>query len=993
MSIVRMGRCASCGTPVLWLRAWGFGEPRPVELRPRADGEVVIDPAEARHRMFLADGHGTGDGSRAGGAAPHRYHLHWPCPAVTAAHPSAMAMAAPAPVRSAPLTVAVVPHTHWDREWYVPFQTFRLRLVAVLDQVLDVLEADASFSHFLLDGQTVMVDDYLEVRPDAEGRIRALAAAGRLALGPWHTQPDEFLVSGETLVRDLQAGIARSAELGGTMAVGYLPDSFGHTAQMPQLLAGAGIDHAVVFRGVPDAVWSTGFWWESPDGSRVRAEHLVLGYTNAIRVADDPTALVARAVDLEATIGARRAGGLLLMNGGDHEPPRPWLGRVVAGANDQTGGDLRFEISGLERFLDGQPVEGLPTWRGELRASGPSTVIMGVTSNHVDVRVAAAAAERALERRAEPLSALFLAARRYPDRLLGLAWRRLLDNAAHDSACACSADEVVDQVLVRYAEARQIGEGLVAHALAALAAAVPGPTLVVANPSGHRRAGAVRFEAAGWGPVHLVGPDGAARPAQVLATRQAVEMVARRPGRDLDVVVDLFGPGRFAGHRVARWRIDLDQPGDVVLEMATPDEPEIDLSFPRAALARRGAEHPDADAGVVLLQPPVRSVLGRAGPVEGFGWAAHRIAEGAGPATAVGGGDTWVANEHVRVEVDRATGTLTASTAVGLRLSGLNRYVDGGDAGDTYNWSPPPDDRLVDRPEAVAVELVEEGPVRARLVVTARYPWPVPTDVRTTVDVLAGEPFVRIGVSFDNAHRDHRLRAHFPLAGPVDGSDAECAFAVVHRGLGHEGNPIEAGLPTYPARRFVDCSSAEAGAGLALVHDGVGEYEVVADGTEVALTLLRSVGFLSRDDGSMRPVGAGPPVATPGAQQLGPYSRSYAILLHRGGWAEAGLFAVADDVLLPLEAVPATATTGTLAPSGARLSVAGAEVTAVLRVAGGLVVRMVRAAADAGEAEISWDGLPARGWTVDLRGNALTPVEGRLALRPWEIATVRLDAA
>jgi alpha-mannosidase len=196
--------------------------------------------------------------------------------------------------------VAIVPHTHWDREWYAPYQTFRLRLVDTLDAFLPLLERDPSYTRFLLDGQMAVVYDYLEVRPEAAATIRRLASSGRLDMGPWYALMDEFLVSGETLVRNLQTGMRRSAELGGTMAVGYLPDSFGHAAQLPQILRLACIGHAVVFRGVPDSVESTAFWWEAPDGSRVRAEHLALGYTNAFRLPDDPDALVARAGDLEA---------------------------------------------------------------------------------------------------------------------------------------------------------------------------------------------------------------------------------------------------------------------------------------------------------------------------------------------------------------------------------------------------------------------------------------------------------------------------------------------------------------------------------------------------------------------------------------------------------------------------------------------------------------------------------------------------------------------
>ena len=116
--------------------------------------------------------------------------------------------------------VAVVPHTHWDREWYSPFQTFRVKLVELLDTLLPSLESDPEYTHFMLDGQMAVVDDYLAVRPEAEPRLRRLATAGRLGMGPWYVLMDEFLVSGETIVRNLQLGIARAAEFGGAMEVG-----------------------------------------------------------------------------------------------------------------------------------------------------------------------------------------------------------------------------------------------------------------------------------------------------------------------------------------------------------------------------------------------------------------------------------------------------------------------------------------------------------------------------------------------------------------------------------------------------------------------------------------------------------------------------------------------------------------------------------------------------------------------------------------------------
>ncbi|MET0895026.1 MAG: alpha-mannosidase, partial [Acidimicrobiia bacterium] len=191
--------------------------------------------------------------------------------------------------------VSIVPHTHWDREWYAPFQTYRLALVHLIDGLLDLMEGDPAYTRFLLDGQTAVIDDYLEVRPAAAPRIERLVRDGRLQVGPWMVLMDEFMVSGETIVRDLQLGIRRTRELGGDATVGYLPDMFGHVAQMPQILRLAGIEHAVVWRGVPSAVDRTAFWWQAPDGSRVRAEYLYGSYANGRDLPPDPALLVARA--------------------------------------------------------------------------------------------------------------------------------------------------------------------------------------------------------------------------------------------------------------------------------------------------------------------------------------------------------------------------------------------------------------------------------------------------------------------------------------------------------------------------------------------------------------------------------------------------------------------------------------------------------------------------------------------------------------------------
>jgi alpha-mannosidase len=903
-----------------------------------------------------------------------------------------------------PIKVAIVPHTHWDREWYAPFQTFRLQLVKLLDRLLPMLESDLSYARFLLDGQTAVLDDYLEVRPEGADALRRLAAAGRVSVGPWMVLMDEFMVSGETIVRDLQYGIARGSELGGVMPVGYLPDMFGHVAQMPQLLRLSGFEHAVVWRGVPAAVEQTAFWWQAPDGSRVRAEYLYGSYSNGRDLPPDAKSLVLRALDYQHELGDARLGDMLLMNGTDHQMPQPWLGPVVAEANALQD-DFEFEVTSLQEYLPRQPIDGLVTVRGELRSGARANLLMGVGSNRVDVHRACAAAERSIERRAEPLSALYLAPETYPHALMTVAWRNLILNSAHDSSCACSDDEVVDQVLVRYYEARQIGDGLTRDALHALAAQVDAPagTTVVANPTARTRAGLVEGTVPGDGPCHFVAPDGTSRPTQIIGEISGEGYNTMVTGQKVRWVLDLMRGTEFAGRQVTSYEvIDAGEVHEIVLREAGPGDERIDLTELKEQMLELGLA--DRTMRLRLMVAPVRRVLFDTGPVPGFGWACFTAADGPPPAGTVTAHDEVLQNEHLRVTVDAASGTYGIETADGVSLTGLGRLVDGGDGGDTYNYSPPDVDVVVDRPDVVRVATVEAGPVRARVTIETDYTWPaaavgderscsartdatVAATVRTMLELRPDERFLRVHHELDNPARDHRLRAHFPLPARVDGTDAECAFTVVHRGLTAEGGTHEAGLPTFPSRRFVDASNGDAG--LALVHDGLLEYEVVDGGRELALTLLRATGYLSRSEPSLRPNPAGPTDPLQGPQLLGAQRAAYAVLPHRGDWRAADCYGAADAFLVPLERTRVTRGSGRREASGRALEIEGAEVSAVVRVEGGLVARVFSTASETQAVTVTHEGAPARGWIVDLHGRPVQPFEGEVTLRPWEICTLR----
>jgi mannosylglycerate hydrolase len=444
---------------------------------------------------------------------------------------------------------------------------------------------------------------------------------------------------------------------------------------------------------------------------------------------------------------------------------------------------------------------------------------------------------------------------------------------------------------------------------------------------------------------------------------------------------------------------------DVTLHIASPGESLSDLGELREEMLKLGDE--GASIRVKVHRPPSRRLLFDAGPVAGFGWTTVQAAEGEGPTGPVTVSGTTLHNEHLDVEIDPERGTYTVTTRDGLSIGGLGRLVDGGDGGDTYNYSPPDIDVEISEPDAVSLTLLESGPVRARVAIDTTYGWPrnaigneractarsderAAVTVRTTLELRPDEHFVRVRTELDNPCDDHRLRAHFPLPAPVKGSDAECAFTVVQRRLTAEGGELEFGLPTFVSRRFVDAS--DGAVGLALLHDGLLEYEVVGDGTELALTLLRATGYLSRSEPSLRPNPAGPVDPVRGAQMRGPNVCDYAVLPHRGDWRAAELHGEADAFLVPLERARVPATSSRSVPAtGTALEIDGADVSAVARDAGGLVVRLFRTDPDVGDVTISQARLPSRGWITDLRGAPITAFEGSVTLRPWEIVTLRLS--
>jgi mannosylglycerate hydrolase len=757
----------------------------------------------------------------------------------------------------------IVSHSHWDREWYWTFQAFRARLVDLIDRVLELIDRDPGF-HFLLDGQTIVLDDYLAIRPDRHAALAKACRAGRVAIGPWYVQPDSLLPSGEAHVRNLLEG-RRGGGIGAASCIAYTPDSFGHPAQFPQLFRGFGLEPFVYWRGNGNEIDAlpAEYLWEAPDGSAVLVHHLSEGYFAACGLPASTEAAAAFLADVARTLAARtRNGAVLLMNGIDHALPDVHAGAAADELAKTTGWSVQRGL--LETFARTLSHDA-PRFRGELVGARVANLLPGVWSTRTPLKLRNRRIEALLEGWAEPWCALGRDAGVPDERpALRMAWRALLQNQAHDSICGCSHDRVHEQMHARYDDAEELaGETTrrVLERLAGLGAerrTPPSATfdLAVFNPSPHTRTDVVRFaiDPATW---FEFGGDTA---------------------RTMSV-----HPWLRAGIDTAGYTVD--------------GEPARLIADPTTGRQRLVPE---------LLPQSIEFV---ARDLPAFGWrrvtvapsAAHAEDEDDGREIACG--DVWL-----RAADD---GTFDLRTSAGV-YTGLCAVEDLGDRGDTYDFDPV-------LGGSVALERVE---VRRRVHasgiqhLTVRRTFRLPAELtpdrsgrsecgvslvlETEARVAPGVDRVDVWVRVDNTAKDHRLRLLFPTGRAAAEFAAATTFDVARR---RTSRPDDTGWVHPAPSTFVQHGWVCAN-NLTVAAPGLPEAEVTPEGV-VAITLVRSVGWLARMDLTTRPQPAGPVVETPGAQCQGPIVVQLALFVgedpRRARDAELGLRAVAagDAPLLP----------------------------------------------------------------------------------------------
>jgi len=777
-------------------------------------------------------------------------------------------------------TIHAYVHTHWDREWYQPFETFRTYLVGVLRHIVEELES-GRLEKFYLDGQAVIIEDALAICPELAPRIKALMQRGVLSAGPWYVLPDELLVCGESLIRNLKNGIALVREFGSPAMVGYSPDTFGHTADLPRILMGFGIGSAFVWRGVPALSSGPCFWWKSPDGSKVLAYHLSRGYYQSSLIektaSGSPENALAEYVDELANFAEdrrqwensslydRTPNALLLPIGADHTAPPPNLDDILRRVNEKLKAkQLQIKTTQLQPFAEmlieqAKSSEVLvAVLSKELRDNsaslqyGNAYLLPGVLSTRLYLKRENRQAERRLFRFVEPLMSMLRIRGLidYPHGELAHALKLLLKNQPHDSICGCSVDAVHDEMMIRYARIQQVISPLLEQAKSALsglpdnaARSCEDPAsslhrLRLINPSGRTFTGPV--------PIEWFSPLGK----NETGSSESSQIIESRPSDQL-----------FAGWgRVPYYSMVQKQTGLIWVENLAP-------------YAEENVSWPCTEYGDSKYAP----VKARAKSID---------------------------NGILKVSV-ADTGSLkvvwTREDGVQQKYELAHQLRDCADAGDTYNFDPLPGDKYIDG-KLISIEVKDKGPLQASLLLKyeirvperlveeapANGASPTPSlpqfkralkkvkhEIETELILKRGSRILEFETKFVNSATDHRLEVHLATGHPALCTFSENHFSLLrryHRKPDHEKLPVEIGCELecdrFPAQRFVVVNAQ------VIMNKGLPEYGCEDD--SIALTLLRSVSMLSRGRMQSRGGGAGPHLEVPGAQCLGLNRTSYA---------------------------------------------------------------------------------------------------------------------
>ncbi len=769
-------------------------------------------------------------------------------------------------------TVHIIPHAHWDREWYLPLEIHRARLLRHLDSVLELLETDPTYTYHL-DGQMIAVEDYLMFRPEREEQIRKFVAEDRLHIGPWYVLQDEFLTSGEANVRNLLYGMDMANRFGDVCQIGYLPDAFGNVGQMPQLFVQSGMKAAAFGRGVTlrseDADPAghfprySEFNWQSPDGSVIPAIFFSGWYNNAQEIPVDPEK-AKDYWDKRLVFACQYASSrhLLFLNGGDHQPVQKDLPDALETAQ-KLYPEIDFIYSDFKKYAECVRKDrktAAEVIMGELagQESDGTNTLCNTASSHIPIKILNRRNESLLSMTAEPLlSMAALAGMKIDNTLLHRAWKLLIQNHPHDSICSCGIDQVNREVVSRFEKSIQLGEYLTGQAGTYLAEKIKAEGL-----SDSEAAFAV-FNPSGWPESQVVSVTlGVDREYGTRNARKAVLKKAKKSYRLFD----------SSGAEIPA------------------DFEDMDVQF--------GYELPNDTFRKPFFERRIR-VTFSAADIPAFGYAVFylRNSDAILPCRRSVPDPHRMENRFLSVAIHQNGTFDVTEKSTGRTYCGLGVYEDVGDVGDEYMFRQTEGETI--RSDNVEAEINCIRDMENETVIQIRQKLSLPLCaapelseayqamtrklqrnigrssemsvllINTILTLEKDSPVLRISIKFENTVKDHRLRMLFPTDINTDTHLADSVFDVIER----PDNPGENW--TNPSRcqrmQFFAAAEDEKG-GLAVINRGLYEYEILPERKQIAVTLLRSVGEMG-DWGVF---------LTPDAQCPGPIKTELAVYPYPG---------------------------------------------------------------------------------------------------------------
>jgi alpha-mannosidase len=926
-----------------------------------------------------------------------------------------------------PYEIHVISNTHWDREWLCNFQETRMMLVEFFDRLLDVLDHEPGYHSYLLDSQVAPVEDYLEVHPEKREAIVRYVTGKRLFIGPWYTCPEGFCVNGESLVRNLLYGHRVARSFGHVMKVGHTPFSYGQNSQMPQIYAGFGIDTILFYHGVGHDDTPNEFIFEGADGTRLLASQMSSGarynfYHNVYRRMlyderiDDreyawprgglPFHLCSERHCMghhllldpvrgyqgerleecirplrEAEIGTATTRYLAFMDGHDSSVADTVTLRIIEDARQYLGNDIILHSSLPDLMAKvKKAAHDLVVLKGERRVPKPMGARVHLYSDVLSARTRMkrlnALAETALQHWAEPFAAVAHSlGREYPVTLLDMAWKTLLKSHAHDSIAGTGVDEIEEDMTYRLRQVINISDGVASRSL-----------------------------------QHI---------------QELINNADAAPG---DVLLTVFNPSAYARSEVVTAVLDVPPAGFESFAVIDADDGSI---APTTVVSRKPchAVVNHADNATAMMACDRVTIRFEAKKVPGLGYATYRLLPGASCGQPVTGGSlvrghNHMENEFLQVKIN-ADGTFRLKDKrTGVVFDDLHYFEDGGEAGQAWMHIEPAHDSIVTshgRPALITLE--EDGPLSARYRIEHRMripyalnenggdPWKrldggqnssCRTDetremiLVSTISLERGARAVDIVTRFENPCKNHRLRVVFPtrLAAPT--CSVESAFDVVEREIVHgPDSPWAKSIhPTFPMHRFVDVSDGKAG--LAVINDGLREYEVTSDQDRaIAVTLMRA--FQVELTTVSKRWESHPEMTL--SQCFGVHEFHYRVYPHSGRWEGAETFREAERLAMPLEPAQAGGHGGNMPKRWGFLTVSPANVIlSALKQSEdgrGFVVRVFNPTSAAVKATLSFARQVSSARRVTLEETpleALKPSGNSLAIKlgPKKIATIKI---